>query len=128
MIQFINTPSIIKAAGNKEKIIQEFFGHVNSKTAEVSIAHMVSPEGWVEPGQCPKFNEYTVVLKGKLRITTKREEFDVSEGQGIMTSKDEWVKYSTPFKGGAEYIAVCLPAFSPDIVFRDTESFNNDHY
>jgi mannose-6-phosphate isomerase-like protein (cupin superfamily) len=123
MIQFINSPSIIKAAGNKEKIIQEFFGNVNSKTAEVSVAHMISPEGWVEPGQCPKFNEYTVVLKGKLRITTKREEFDVSEGQGIMTSKDEWVRYSTPFKGGAEYIAVCLPAFSPDLVQRDTTEY-----
>jgi mannose-6-phosphate isomerase-like protein (cupin superfamily) len=119
MAQFINSPSIIKAAGNKEKIIKEFFGHVNSKTAEVSIAHMKSPEGWVEPGQCPKFNEYTIVLRGKLRITTKNEEFEVSEGQGIMTSKDEWVQYSSPFKGGAEYIAVCLPAFSPDIVHKD---------
>ena len=119
MAQFINSPSIIKAAGNKEKIIKEFFGHVNSKTAEVSIAHMKSPEGWVEPGQSPKFNEYTIVLRGKLKITTKNEEFEVSEGQGIMTSKDEWVQYSSPFKGGAEYIAVCLPAFSPDLVHRD---------
>lgn len=119
MAQFINSPSIIKAAGNKEKIIREFFGHVNSNTAEVSIAHMKSPEGWVEPGQCPKFNEYTIVLKGKLRITTKNEEFEVSEGQGIMTASDEWVRYSTPFAGGAEYIAVCLPAFSPDSVHRD---------
>jgi mannose-6-phosphate isomerase-like protein (cupin superfamily) len=119
MAQFINSPSIIKAAGNKNKIIREFFGHVNSKTDEVSIAHMTSPEGWEEPGQCPKFNEYTIVLKGRLRITTKREEYDVSEGQGIMTIKDEWVRYSTPFKGGAEYIAVCLPAFSPEIVHRD---------
>lgn len=119
MIQFINSPSIIKAAGNKKKIIKEFFGHVNSKTDEVSIAHMKSPEGWMEPGQRPEFNEYTVVLKGKLRITTKNDEFEVSEGQGIMTSKDEWVRYSTPFKGGAEYIAVCLPAFSPDVVHRE---------
>jgi hypothetical protein len=119
MAQFIKSPSIIKAAGNKEKIIREFFGHVNSKTSEVSIAHMTSPEGWEEPGQCPEFNEYTVVLKGKLRITTKFEVIDISEGQGIMTAKDEWVKYSTPFKDGAEYIAVCLPAFSPDIVHRD---------
>jgi mannose-6-phosphate isomerase-like protein (cupin superfamily) len=119
MAKFINSPSVIKAAGNKEKIIKEFFGRVNSNTAEVSIAHMKSPEGWEEPGQCPKFNEYTVVLKGKLRVTNKREEFEISEGQGIMTAKDEWVKYSTPFKGGAEYIAVCLPAFSPDIVLRD---------
>ena len=119
MAQFINSPSIVKAAGNKEKIIKEFFGHVNSKTSEVSIAHMKSPEGWVEPGQSPKFNEYTVVLKGKLRITTKNEEFVVSEGQGIMTEKNEWVQYSTPFEGGAEYIAVCLPAFSMELVKRD---------
>jgi quercetin dioxygenase-like cupin family protein len=119
MAQFINSPSIVKAAGTKEKIIKEFFGHVNSKTSEVSIAQMKSPEGWVEPGQSPKFNEYTVVLKGKLRITTKNEEFIVSEGQGIMTGKNEWVQYSTPFEGGAEYIAVCLPAFSMDLVRRD---------
>jgi len=119
MAQLIKSPSIIKAAGTVEKIIKEFFGHVNSKTSEVSIAHMKSPEGWSEPGQTPKFNEYTVVLKGKLRINTKDEEFEVSEGQGIMTEKDEWVRYSTPFEGGAEYIAVCLPAFSPELVHRD---------
>ena len=123
MTQFIKSPSIIKATGTREKIIKEFFGHVNSKTAEVSIAHMNSPEGWTEPGQQPKFNEYTVVLKGKLKITTRNEEFEVSEGQGIMTEKDEWVQYSTPFKGGAEYIAVCLPAFSPEIVHRDDPNY-----
>jgi mannose-6-phosphate isomerase-like protein (cupin superfamily) len=123
MAQFIKSPSLVKAAGNKEKIIREYFGYVNSKTSEVSIAHMTSPEGWEEPGQCPEFNEYTVVLKGKLKITTKFEEFEVSEGQGIMTSKNEWVQYSTPFKGGAEYIAVCLPAFSPDIVHRDDPNY-----
>jgi len=119
MAQFIKSPSIIKAAGNKEKIIREFFGQVNSKTSEVSIAHMTSPEGWIEPGQQPEFNEYTLVLKGKLRITTRTEEFEISAGQGIMTSKGEWVQYSTPFEGGAEYIAVCLQAFSPDLVHRD---------
>jgi mannose-6-phosphate isomerase-like protein (cupin superfamily) len=119
MAQFIKSPSIIKAEDNKEKIIREFFGHVNSKTSEVSIAHMTSPEGWIEPGQKPEFNEYTIVLKGKLRITTRNEKFEVSAGQGIMTAKNEWVQYSTPFEGGAEYIAVCLPAFSPDIVHRD---------
>jgi ethanolamine utilization protein EutQ (cupin superfamily) len=119
MAQFVNSPSIIKAAGIKEKMILEYFGHVNSKTSEVSIAHMKSPEGWIEPGQCPKFNEYTVVLKGKLKISTKDEEFVIAEGQGIMTEKDEWVRYSTPFEGGAEYIAVCIPAFSPDTVRRD---------
>lgn len=123
MAQFITSPSIIKAAGNKEKIIREFFGHVNSKTSEVSIAHMTSPEGWVEPGQQPKFNEYTLVLKGKLRITTRDEKFEVSAGQAIMTSKDEWVQYSTPFEGGAEYVAVCLPAFSPDLVHRDDPNY-----
>jgi hypothetical protein len=122
MAKFIKTPSIIKAAGNKEKIIREFFGHVSSKSSEVSIAHMTSPEGWVEPGQCPEFNEYTVVLKGKLKITTQKGDFLITEGQGIMTEKDEWVRYSTPFEGGADYIAVCLPAFSPDIVKRDPET------
>jgi mannose-6-phosphate isomerase-like protein (cupin superfamily) len=119
MAQIIKSPSIIKAAGNKEKKIEEFFGKVNSKTGEVSIARMTSPEGWIEPGQIPEFNEYTVVLKGKIKITTKKGELIVSEGQGILTSKGEWVQYSTPFEGGAEYIAVCLPAFSPDIVHRD---------
>ncbi len=121
MIQFIKSPALIKAAGTKEKIIREYFGHVNSNTSEVSIAHMTSPEGWLEPGQKPKFNEYTVVLKGKLKITTKKEEFIIAEGQGIMTSKDEWVQYSTPFEGGADYIAVCLPAFSPLNVERDAD-------
>ena len=121
MAQIIKSPSVIKAAGNKEKIIREYFGRVNSSTAEVSIAHMKSPEGWVEPGQCPKFNEYTLVLKGKILITTKEGEYTVSEGEAILTEKDEWVRYSTPFAGGAEYIAVCLPAFSMDLVRRDEE-------
>lgn len=119
MAKIIKAPSIIKGAGNKEKKIEEFFGRVNSNTSEVSIARMTSPEGWVEPGQCPEFNEYTVVLKGKIKVKTKTEEIIVTEGQGIITAKGEWVQYSTPFKGGAEYIAVCLPAFSPDIVHRD---------
>jgi hypothetical protein len=119
MAKFIKSPSIIQAAGTGNKSIQEYFGHVNSNTSEVSIAHMKSPEGWIEPGQCPKFNEYTVVLKGKLKISTKNEDYLVAEGQGIMTGINEWVQYSTPFEGGAEYIAVCLPAFSPDIVNRD---------
>ncbi len=120
MKQYIKTPSIIAAAGTKEKIIREYFGHVNSNTSEVSIAHMVSPEGWTEPGQCPEFNEYTVVLKGRLKIKTSEEEFLVTAGEAIMTGKGEWVQYSTPFEGGAEYIAVCLPAFSPGIVHRDS--------
>jgi mannose-6-phosphate isomerase-like protein (cupin superfamily) len=119
MALLIKNPSIIKAAGNKEKIIKEFFGRVNSKTADVSIAMMNSPQGWEEPGQCPEFNEYTVVLKGALKIKTKKEEYIVSEGMGILTTSYEWVQYSSPFEGGAEYIAICLPAFSPDIVHRD---------
>jgi quercetin dioxygenase-like cupin family protein len=123
MAQFINSPSIIKAAGTKEKIIKEFFGRVNSNASEVSIAHMTSPQGWEEPGQKPKFNEYTLVLKGKLKIKTKYEEFEVNAGQGIMTEKNEWVQYSTPFEGGAEYVAICLPAFSPNLVNRDDPNY-----
>ena len=119
MIQHVKTPAIIKAAGNKEKKIEEFFGRVNSDTSEVSIARMTSPEGWVEPGQCPEFNEYTLVLKGSLKIATQDEEFIVTEGQAILTSKGEWVQYSSPFAGGAEYVAICLPAFAMDLVKRD---------
>lgn len=120
MAKYIKSPSVIKAAGNKEKIIKEFFGLVNSGTNEVSIAKMESPEGWIEPGQSPQFNEYTIVLKGTLKITTKKAEYIITEGQGIMTEKNEWVQYSTPLPGGAEYIAVCLPSFSPDTVKRDS--------
>jgi len=121
MAQIIKFPSVIKAAGTKEKIIKEYFGRVNSKTEELSIAHMVSPEGWEEPGQCPEFNEYTLVLKGSVKVKTKGEEHIVTEGQAVMTFAGEWVQYSTPLKGGAEYIAVCLPAFSPDIVHRESQ-------
>jgi ethanolamine utilization protein EutQ (cupin superfamily) len=120
MAQIIKAPSLIKAAGTKEKKIEEFFGNVNSKTSQVSIARMNSPEGWVEPGQQPDFDEYTVVLRGKLKIATKENEYVVSAGEAIMTEKNEWVQYSTPFEGGAEYIAICLPAFSPDLVKRDS--------
>jgi len=119
MIQHIKTPSIIKAAGNKEKKIEEFFGRVNSQTSEVSIARMTSPGGWVEPGQCPEFNEYTLVLKGTLNVVTKTEEIIVTEGEAILTGKGEWVQYSSPFEGGAEYVAICLPAFALDLVKRD---------
>ena len=115
----IKSPGIIKAAGNKPKIIEEFFGRVNSKTEEVSIARMKSPSGWEEPGQQPEFNEYTVVLKGILHIETRKESFDVHENEALMIPKGEWVQYSTPYEGGAEYIAVCIPAFSPEIVHRD---------
>lgn len=121
MTNFIKSPSVIKAAGNKEKLIEEFFGRVNSKSTEVSIARMKSPQGWEEPGQCPEFDEYTIVLKGKLSVKQKNNEFVVSEGEAILTSKNEWVKFSSPFEGGAEYIAICLPAFSPDLVHRDTD-------
>ncbi len=119
MIKHIKTPALIKAAGNKEKKIEEFFGRVNSETSEVSVARMTSPEGWVEPGQCPEFNEYTLVLKGTLKIVTQQEEYLVTAGQAILTGKGEWVQYSTPFPGGAEYVAVCLPAFAMELVKRD---------
>lgn len=121
MVKTIKEPSIIKAAGNKNKIIKEFFGNVNSKTSELSLAMMKSPQGWEEPGQCPEFNEYTLVLKGKLKVTTRDEEMAVYEGEAIMAKKGEWIKYSTPWKGGAEYIAVCVPAFSPLSVHRDND-------
>jgi mannose-6-phosphate isomerase-like protein (cupin superfamily) len=119
MPTLIKSPSIIEAAGNKPKIIEEYFGRVNSKTSEVSIAKMTSPQGWVEPGQKPEFDEYTVVLKGTLRVKTERETIDVKAQTAILIKKGEWIQYSTPFEGGAEYIAVCLPAFSPETVNRD---------
>jgi mannose-6-phosphate isomerase-like protein (cupin superfamily) len=119
MAKFIANPTVIEAAGNKPKLIEEFFGHVNSGTAETSIARMRSPGGWVEPGQTPEFDEYTVVLKGELQVKTQRETFTVKAGQAIHTVRGEWVQYSTPHPEGAEYIAVCLPAFSPATVHRD---------
>ncbi len=119
MIKKIEKPTIIKAAGNKPKKIEEFFGRVNSNSNDTSIARMTSPEGWTEPGQCPGFDEYTVVLKGMLKVKTKDSELIIEAGQGILVSKNEWIQYSTPFEGGAEYIAVCLPAFAPDTVNRD---------
>lgn len=126
MAKKIKTPSLIKSAGNKVKVIAEIFGKVNSNTNELSIAHMTSPEGWVEPGQCPDFNEYTVVLRGTLKVKTKEKEYDISEGQAILVEKGEWVQYSTPYPEGASYIAVCKPAFSPDTVHRDaTTSFKD---
>jgi mannose-6-phosphate isomerase-like protein (cupin superfamily) len=115
----INAPTIIKAAGNKPKIIEEFVGRVNSKTESVSIARMKSPSGWVEPGQRPDFDEYTLVLKGMLRVTTHDLIFDVKAGEAVMVHGGEWVQYSTPGPEGAEYVAVCLPAFSMDTVHRD---------
>lgn len=117
MPTLISNPTIIESAGNKPKIIKEFIGRVNSETSEISIAKMESPAGWVEPGQAPEFDEYTVVLKGLLKVTTKDSAYNVEAGQAIITYKGEWIQYSTP--EGAEYIAVCLPAFSPDTVHRD---------
>lgn len=121
MIQKIDKPKIIKAAGNKPKQIEEYIGRVNSGTHELSMARMISPQGWVEPGQKPEFDEYTVVLKGTLKVKLKDKELEVSAGQAVIVSKNEWVQYSTPYEGGAEYMAVCLPAFSPESVHRDTE-------
>lgn len=117
----IDRPTIIKAAGNKPKEIKEYIGRVNSNTDEVSIALMKSPAGWVEPGQTPEFNEYTIVLKGMVRVQTGDEIIDVNEGEALIAPAGEWVQYSTPNPEGAEYIAVCLPGFSPDTVHRDDE-------
>ena len=117
----INKPIIIEAAGNKPKVIEEYIGFVNSQTSELSIAHMKSPSGWVEPGQKPEFTEYTVVLKGMLRVKTVDENLDIHAGEAIIVKANEWVQYSTPNDEGAEYIAVCSPAFSPDTVHRDEE-------
>jgi mannose-6-phosphate isomerase-like protein (cupin superfamily) len=119
MIKKIARPTIIEAAGNKKKIIEEYFGRVNSKDTRASIAVMRSPSGWVEPGQKPEFDEYTVVLKGMLQVETRNGKQDVRAGEAIMVSGGEWVRYSTPGPEGAEYVAVCLPAFSPRIVHRD---------
>jgi len=109
----------IEAAGSKPKIIEEFIGRVNSKHEGVSVAHMRSPSGWVEPGQTPQFEEYTIVLKGMLRVTHTDGVIDVHTGQAVIAHPGEWVQYSTPEKDGAEYIAICLPAFSMETVHRD---------
>jgi mannose-6-phosphate isomerase-like protein (cupin superfamily) len=119
MPTLIAAPTRIEAAGNKPKIIQEFVGRVNSKTEPLSVAHMTSPAGWIEPGQTPEFDEYTIVLKGMLRVTHQSGEIDVRAGQAVIARAGEWIKYSTP--DGAEYIAVCLPAFSPGTVHRDAQ-------
>ncbi|HEY0372918.1 MAG TPA: cupin [Thermoanaerobaculia bacterium] len=115
----IKQPSVIEAAGNKPKRIEEFIGRVNSKTSACSVARMKSPSGWVEPGQTPEFDEYTVVLRGSLRVTTRDGAIDVGAGEAVIAHKGEWVQYSTPGAEGAEYVAVCLPAFSMDSVHRD---------
>lgn len=117
MIRKIHSPTIIESAGNKPKIIEEYIGQVNSGTSDVSIAKMTSPAGWVEPGQKPEFNEYILVLNGSLNVKTDEEILTIHAGEAVMVEAGNWVQYSTP--GGAEYIAVCSPAFSPDTVHRD---------
>jgi len=119
MPTLIAQPTRIESAGNKPKIIEEYVGRVNSSTEAVSVARMRSPEGWQEPGQTPEFDEYTVVLQGTLRVRHTSGEIDVAAGQGVIVRRGEWIRYSTPFAGGAEYVAVCLPAFSPATVHRD---------
>ena len=119
MPHLIAAPSVIQAAGNKPKRIEEFAGHVNSGHAQVSVARMVSPGGWQEPGQRPEFEEITVVLRGLLRVEHEQGALEVRAGQAVVTRPGEWVRYSTPEAEGAEYIAVCLPAFSPAMVHRD---------
>ncbi|MDP9171352.1 MAG: cupin [Acidobacteriota bacterium] len=115
----ISKAARVAAAGTKPKLIDEYIGRVNSDTQALSVAHMRSPGGWVEPGQTPDFDEYTVVLKGMLRVEHREGSIDVHAGQAVTTSKGEWVRYSTPHEEGAEYIAVCAPAFTMDTVHRD---------
>ena len=119
MPTLIPSPTRIESAGSKPKIIEEYVGRVNTANAGISVAHMRSPEGWEEPGQTPEFDEYTLVLRGALRVQHKGGELDVAAGQAVVASRGEWIRYSTPIAGGAEYIALCLPAFSPDTVHRD---------
>ena len=119
MPTLIPQPTRIRAAGNKPKLIDEYVGRVNTKTAAASVAHMRSPGGWIEPGQTPEFNEVTIVLKGMLRVEHRDGVLDVSAGQAVIAHAGEWVRYSTPNEGGADYIAVCLPAFSMETVHRD---------
>lgn len=119
MPQLIPEPKRIEAVGNKPKLIDEYIGCVSIQTETLSIAHMRSPSGWLEPGQRPDFDEFTVVLKGTLRVESSEGHIDVQAGQAVIARSGEWVRYSTPTEEGAEYIAVCLPAFSPDTVHRD---------
>ena len=119
MPRLIASPTVIQAAGNLPKRIEEYAGHVTSGHDGVSVARMVSPEGWVEPGQRPEFEEITIVLRGLVRVEHEAGSLDVRAGQAVVTTPGEWVRYSSPAPGGAEYVAVCLPAFSPDKVHRD---------
>jgi mannose-6-phosphate isomerase-like protein (cupin superfamily) len=119
MPRLISAPAVVAAAGTRPKRIEEFAGRVNSGHADVSVARMTSPSGWQEPGQRPEFEEITVVLRGMVRVEHERGALDVHAGQAVVTAPGEWIRYSTPGPGGAEYVAVCLPAFSPDTVHRD---------
>ncbi len=119
MPTIISQPTRVTAAGNKPKLIDEYVGQVNTQTKQVSVAHMRSPSGWVEPGQTPEFDEYTIVLKGMLRVAHKGGAIDVHAGQAVIAHAGEWVQYSTPASEGAEYIAVCVPAFAIETVHRD---------
>jgi mannose-6-phosphate isomerase-like protein (cupin superfamily) len=121
MPTLISQPTVIQAAGNKPKRIEEYVGRINSGHGGVSVARMVSPEGWVEPGQRPEFEEITVVLRGLLRVDHAGGTLDVRAGQAIVTNPGEWIRYSSPEPGGAEYVAVCMPAFSPQAVHRDAD-------
>lgn len=119
MPRLIAGPAVITAAGNKPKVIEEYAGRVNSGHAAVSVARMQSPEGWAEPGQRPEFEEITLVLRGLVRVEHEGGHLDVRAGQAVVTAPGEWVRYSSPEPGGADYVAICLPAFSPDTVHRD---------
>jgi mannose-6-phosphate isomerase-like protein (cupin superfamily) len=119
MPTLISGPTRITSAGNKPKLIDEYIGRVNSKTSGASVARMHSPQGWEEPGQTPEFDEFTIVLKGMVRVQHKGGHLEVRAGQAVITHRGEWIRYSTPEEGGAEYIAVCLPAFSMETVHRD---------
>lgn len=119
MARVILEPKTIPAVGQPPKLIEEFIGRVNSATSEASLARMTSPAGWQEPGQTPEFDEYTIVLRGMLQVETRSGTVRVQAGQAVIAPRGEWVRYSTPEPGGAEYIAVCVPAFSPGTVHRD---------
>ncbi len=119
MAQVLHQSSLIRAAGHPPKTIEEYIGRVNSGSNEISIARMKSPPGWSEPGQTADFDEYTIVLAGCLHVTLRDEEIDLEAGQAVIVAKGEWVRYSTPDSRGAEYVAICIPAFAPDLVRRD---------
>jgi mannose-6-phosphate isomerase-like protein (cupin superfamily) len=121
MPRLIDAPTRIKAAGTPPKLIHEYIGRVNSAEQALSIAHMQSPAGWIEPGQCPEFDEYTLVLRGTLQVEHAAGSLTVRAGQALIAARGEWVRYSTPEPGGAEYVAVCLPAFALEAAHRDSD-------